>query len=135
MRYEYAVLVTSTSYEILALAQPYRDRADAENTFDELKNQCGWGGFTTQDLARCRLMARMVALVDAVRAARPAPQTLRGDLASPAVAAWRRYAHPPRRAHTSDDHQPARQAGNDPRRPDQRGGIPADPQSDCGAVD
>jgi hypothetical protein len=27
-----------------------------------LKNQWGWGGFTTQDLARCRLMARMVAL-------------------------------------------------------------------------
>ena len=62
-RYEYAVLVTSTTYEILALAQLYRDRADAENIFDELKNQWGWGGFTTQDLARCRLMARMVALV------------------------------------------------------------------------
>ncbi len=41
----------------------YRDRADAENNFDELKNQWGWGGFTTRDLARCRLMARMVALV------------------------------------------------------------------------
>ena len=62
-RYEYAVLVTSTPYEILALAQRYRDRADAENTVDELKNQWGWGGFTTQDLARCRLMARIVALV------------------------------------------------------------------------
>lgn len=62
-RYEYVVLVTSTPYEILALAQLYRDRADAENNFDELKNQWGWGGFTTQDLARCQLMARMVALV------------------------------------------------------------------------
>lgn len=62
-RYEYAVLVTSTSYKILTLAQLYRDRADAENNFDELKNQWGWGGFTTQDLARCRLMARMVALI------------------------------------------------------------------------
>lgn len=62
-RYEYAVLVTSTSYEILALAQLYRERAGAENTFDELKNQWGWGGFTTQDLAHCRLMARMVTLV------------------------------------------------------------------------
>ena len=62
-RYEYAVLVTSTQYEILTLAQLYRDRADAENNFDELKNQWGWGGFTTQDLARCRIMARMVALV------------------------------------------------------------------------
>ena len=61
-RYEYAVLVTSTPHEILTLAQLYRDRADAENNFDELKNQWGWGGFTTQDLARCRLTARMVAL-------------------------------------------------------------------------
>lgn len=62
-RYEYAVLVTSTQHEVLTLAQLYRDRADAENNFDELKNQWGWGGYTTQDLARCRLMARMVALV------------------------------------------------------------------------
>jgi hypothetical protein len=62
-RYEYAVLVTSTPHEILTLAQLYRDRADAENNFDELKNQWGWGGFTTQDLARCRIMARMVAVV------------------------------------------------------------------------
>jgi len=62
-RYEYAVLVTSTPYEIPVLAQLYRDRTDAENNFDELKNQWGWGGFTTQDLARCRLMARMVALI------------------------------------------------------------------------
>jgi hypothetical protein len=29
----------------------------------ELKNQWGWGGFTTHDLARCRLTARTVALV------------------------------------------------------------------------
>jgi hypothetical protein len=28
-------------YEILSLGQLYRDRADAENAFDELKNQ--WG--------------------------------------------------------------------------------------------
>ena len=62
-RYEYAVLVTSTAHPMLTLAQLYRDRADAENNFDELKNQWGWGGFTTQDLARCQLMARMVALV------------------------------------------------------------------------
>ena len=37
-------------------------RADAENTFDELKNQWGWGGFTTHDLQRCQLAARGVAL-------------------------------------------------------------------------
>ncbi len=40
---EYAVLVTNTDYEILSLGQLYRDRADAENAFDELKNQWGWG--------------------------------------------------------------------------------------------
>jgi hypothetical protein len=61
--YEYAALVTSLDAEILTLGQLYRDRADCENTFDELKNQWGWGGFTTHDLARCRLAARLVALV------------------------------------------------------------------------
>jgi len=53
--YEYAVLVTNTDYEVLSLGQLYRDRADAENAFDELKNQWGWGGFTTHDLHRCQL--------------------------------------------------------------------------------
>jgi hypothetical protein len=61
--YEYAVLVTNTDYEILTLGQLYRDRADAENAFDELKNQWGWGGFTTHDLHRCQLAARAVALI------------------------------------------------------------------------
>lgn len=61
--YEYAVLVTNTDYEILSLCQLYRDRADAENAFDELKNQWGWGGFTTHDLHRCQLAARAVALI------------------------------------------------------------------------
>ena len=61
--YEYAVLVTSLQDEILTIAQHYRDRADCENNFDELKNHWGWGGFTTQDIKRCRFMARMTALV------------------------------------------------------------------------
>ena len=60
--YEYAVLVTSRTHEIRRIAQRYRDRADAENPFDELKNHWGWGGFTTQDLKRCRFMARLTAL-------------------------------------------------------------------------
>ena len=74
---EHAVLVTSLDLtgidtagadrepgnDIRSIAQLYRDRADCENVFDELKNQWGWGGFTTKDLARCRLTARMVALV------------------------------------------------------------------------
>ena len=41
----------------------YRDRGDCENAFDELKNQWGWGGFTTHDLKRCRLLAGSVALI------------------------------------------------------------------------
>ena len=70
--WEHAVYVTSLDLpavggtrddEVLSIAQLYRDRADCENVFDELKNQWGWGGFTTHDLARCRLTARMVALV------------------------------------------------------------------------
>lgn len=61
--YEYAVLVTSLSEPVLTLAQHYRDRADAENNFDEIKNQWGWGGYTTHDLGRCQVMARVVALI------------------------------------------------------------------------
>lgn len=61
--YEYAVLVTSLPDEVITIAQHYRDRADSENVFDELKNQWGWSGFTTQDLKRCRLIARMIALI------------------------------------------------------------------------
>jgi len=61
--WEYAALVTSLEDEILTLGQLYRDRGDCENAYDELKNHWGWGGFTTQDLKRCRLLAGTVALV------------------------------------------------------------------------
>jgi hypothetical protein len=61
--WEYAVLVTNSDYELEAIGQLYRDRADCENGFDELKNQWGWGGYTTQDLERCNLSARAVALI------------------------------------------------------------------------
>jgi hypothetical protein len=62
--YEHAVLVTSwEEKDLLAVAQAYRDRADSENMFDELKNQWGWTGFSTQDLKRSQLMARIVALI------------------------------------------------------------------------
>jgi uncharacterized protein YegP (UPF0339 family) len=60
--YEYAVRVTQTEHEILTLSQLYRDRADAKNAFDELKNPWGWGGFVPHDLARCQRTARTVAL-------------------------------------------------------------------------
>jgi hypothetical protein len=61
--WEYAVLVTNADYALEAISQLYRDRADCENGFDELKNQWGWGGYTTQDLERCNLSARAVALI------------------------------------------------------------------------
>ena len=61
--WEYAALVTSLNQEILTLGQLYRGRGDCENAFDELKNQWGWGGVTTHDLKRCRLLAGSVALI------------------------------------------------------------------------
>ncbi|HEX5880864.1 MAG TPA: transposase, partial [Actinomycetota bacterium] len=61
--WEFAVLVTSLDLEVRSLAQLYRDRADSENLFDELKNQWGWAGFTTRDLDRSQHMARLIALV------------------------------------------------------------------------
>lgn len=61
--YEYVVLVTSVADQVRAIAQHYRDRGDSENNFDELKNQWGWGGFTTQDRNRCQTMARITAMI------------------------------------------------------------------------
>lgn len=61
--YEYQVIVTNVNMEIITLAQLYRDRGDAENIFDELKNQWGWGGFVTKDLLRSQIMARIIAQV------------------------------------------------------------------------
>jgi hypothetical protein len=61
--YEVAILVTSLKNEILSIAQHYRDRADCENVFDELKNQWSWSGFNTQDVGRCKIIARIGALI------------------------------------------------------------------------
>ena len=60
--WEYQVLATTLAEALESFGQLYRDRGDGENVFDELKNQWGWGGFVTHDLARCRLAARLVAL-------------------------------------------------------------------------
>ena len=60
-----AVLVTSldpVAFPTIVMSKHYRDRADAENCFDELKNQWGWGGFTSRKLAPSRLMANLIAL-------------------------------------------------------------------------
>lgn len=61
--YEHVVLVTNLKENLLTLLQLYRQRADVENAYDELKNQWGWGGFTTRDLLRCQIAARTVAQV------------------------------------------------------------------------
>ena len=61
--WDYAVLVTDVAYPLEAVGQLYRDRADCENGFDELKNQWGLSGFTTQDINRCQTTARACALV------------------------------------------------------------------------
>ena len=61
--WEFIVLVTNLDWEPRALSDAYRQRADCENAFDELKNQWGWGGFVTRDLMRSRISARTVALI------------------------------------------------------------------------
>lgn len=61
-----AVLVTSLdprAYPTTAMPRLYRDRADCENGFDELKNQWGWNGYTTRKIASCRIMANLIALI------------------------------------------------------------------------
>lgn len=61
--YEYAVLITPIEAGVIGIAQLYRDRAESENVFDEMKNQWGWSGFTTHDQGRCQIMARINALI------------------------------------------------------------------------
>ena len=61
--YEYIVLASTLPYRAPALVALYRERGDAENPFDELKNQWGWAGFTTQNLNRCQVTARLIAQI------------------------------------------------------------------------
>jgi hypothetical protein len=49
--------VTNTEYDLQTIAKLYLDRADCESGFDELKNQWGWGSFTTQYTERCQTSA------------------------------------------------------------------------------
>jgi len=61
--FEYSILVTDLEDDLVTLFHHYRDRADCENNFDEIKNQWGWGGYTTQQLKSCQFMSRMIALI------------------------------------------------------------------------
>ena len=61
-----AVLVSSLPqphWPLEAMPRQYRERADAENNYDELKNQWGWNGYTSQHLGASAMMANLVGLV------------------------------------------------------------------------
>ena len=61
--WEYHVVASNLEVDVLGLCDLYRQRADAENAIDELKNQWGWSGFMTRDLLRSRVAARNVGVV------------------------------------------------------------------------
>ena len=62
-KWEYAVVACSPDLPLDSMPTLYAERADCENVLDELKNQWGLSGFTTRDLKRCKVMARLTALV------------------------------------------------------------------------
>ena len=137
--WEFAVLATSLDLEVRSVAQLYRDRADAENAFDELKNQWGWGGFTTRDLKRCQHMARLIALIYNwwslfVRLADPRSPP-RGDHQPAASASRDCPPDPPRRSDPADgDIEPwAAEGGGRGFAADHR--LLPDPGAKCGAVE
>ena len=43
--FEYSVRVTSLDADVVTIVQHYRDRADCENNFDEIKKPMGLGRF------------------------------------------------------------------------------------------
>jgi len=64
-KHEFAVYVTSLPecYNAWQIQQLYRERADAENVFDELKNQWGFNGFSAKARATTELAARLLLVV------------------------------------------------------------------------
>jgi hypothetical protein len=64
-KHEFAVYVTNLPLEINAwqIQDFYRDRADTENVFDELKNQWGFSGFCAKARAVTELAARLLLVV------------------------------------------------------------------------
>ncbi len=64
-KHEFAVYVTNlgADYNPWQIQQLYRDRADTENVFDELKNQWGFSGFCAKKRATTELAARLLLLV------------------------------------------------------------------------
>jgi len=64
-KHEFAVYVTNLPLEYNAwqIQDLYRDRADTENVFDELKNQWGFSGFCAKARATTELAARLLLMV------------------------------------------------------------------------
>jgi hypothetical protein len=64
-KHEFAVYITNlpAGYNAWQIQQLYRERADTENVFDELKNQWGFSGFCAQARATTELAARLLLLV------------------------------------------------------------------------
>ena len=64
-KHEFAVYVTNLPLDYTAwqIQQLYRDRADTENVFDELKNQWGFSGFCAKSRATTELAARLLLMV------------------------------------------------------------------------
>ena len=137
--HEYCCWPPRSVEDLASFGQLYRDRGDAENIFDELKNQWGWGGFTTHDLARCRLAARLVALfynwwnifvrlADRMGASG-------GDHQSALAAARHRHSLPPCATNDAHHRQRARQVGSRRQGAPRRRHVSARPRQNCGAVD
>jgi hypothetical protein len=64
-KHEFAVYVTNLPEEVNGwqIQELYRQRADTENVFDELKNQWGFSGFCAKSRATTELAARLLLLV------------------------------------------------------------------------
>lgn len=60
---EYAAVVCSAELPSESDPTLYAERGDCENVLDELKNQWGLSGFTTQDILRSKVVARLTALI------------------------------------------------------------------------
>ena len=137
--YEYSVLVTSIDEETEAFGQLYRDRGDGENIFDELKNQWGWGGFTTHDLvalsAGGATAGALLRLVEHLRPSRRARPASRGHHQPAVVPVGHRDANPPCAPNHDPRHQFSRQGQTRGSRARRRRHLPARPRAKCGAVD
>jgi hypothetical protein len=64
-KHEFAVYVTNLpeDFNCWKIQVLYRDRADVENVFDELKNQWGFGGFSAKSRATSELAMRLLLMV------------------------------------------------------------------------